>query len=148
MRKITLVLVFALPALLASIALGVATSQKLPGSTESTDSQILPPEAQRRVLHLVIRRNYDEVDDATRAMLDDEFRALTREENRLYLDFSYVIQTLGASAANPANAESRVPLPRQRYILSLIERALYGDTTTGNLGTRLPPCPKPSTPCI
>jgi hypothetical protein len=133
MRKITLVLVFAMLALLASIALGVVASQKLPGSTDSADGQTLPPEAQRRVLHLVIRSMYDEVDDATGTALDEELRALTREETRLFLDFSFVIQTIGGAAALPANTESIVPLPRQRYVLSLVERALYGEAASEQL---------------
>lgn len=35
------------------------------------------------------------------------------------------------------DAESLVPLSRQRYILRLIERALYGDTTGGQLGDEI-----------
>jgi len=133
MRKITLVLVFAMLALLASIALGVVASQKLPGSTDSADGQTLPPEAQRRVLHLVIRSMYDEVDDATGAALDEELRALTREETRLFLGFSFAIQKIGFSGDSWANGGPVVPLPRQRYVLSLIERALYDDATSDQL---------------
>ncbi len=138
MRPLRFLSVFALPALLLGITLGAAMGQEPPPSpTDSTDSQILPPQVQRRVLNLVTRRMYDEVDDATGVALDDELRALTKDETRLFLDFSFVIQKIGFSDANPANAESMVPMPRQRYILSLIERALYGDTTGGQLGDEI-----------
>jgi len=132
MHLLRLLSIFALPALLLGITLGAAMGQEAPlRLTDSADGPILPPQAQRRVLHLVIR-SYEEVDDATSAAIKDELRALTRDETRLLLNFSFVIQTI-TSAADPANAESMVPISRRRYILGLIEHALYDDVTSNQL---------------
>jgi len=134
MHLLRLLSIFALPALLLGITLGAAIGQEAPlHLTDSADGQTLPPEAQRRVLHLVIRSMYDEVDDATGAALDEELRALTREETRLFLGFSFAIQKIGFSGDSWANGGPVVPLPRQRYVLSLIERALYDDATSDQL---------------
>lgn len=138
MSKVKFLAVFALPALLLGMTLGVVIGQDSSSSSPiSADSQALPTQVQRQVFHLVARYMYDEVDDATAAAIRDELRALSKDESRLFLDFTFVIQKLGFSGDNWVNGEPLVPLPRQRYVLSLIERALYDDAANNAASRQL-----------
>lgn len=93
-------------------------------ATDATGT--VDPRTQEYVLNLLRRWSYEGGSEESYAVITREIRALPVEEARLFLYLNAGIERLGFRDDDPSFSKSVVPPHRQKYLLELASRALYG----------------------
>lgn len=131
MRRMRLVSVCALLAMLGSSGLGMGAVQSAPSgvlSPEMSSNSMVEPQSQKHLLDLVSRDLYEEVDDSVSSKIQEKIRVLSPEEARLFAYLTCAIQLLGFPEDDPSFSDSVVPPHRQKHVLDLASHAVYQET--------------------